>query len=73
MKCPFCEAQKKISKVHAEGNQYSTLLAYSPGHYDENGRWVKTRILTTIITLMRVLMVIGTQSRVKKVSLITFL
>lgn len=41
MKCPFCEAQGKTSKVHAEGNQFSTLLAYSPGHYDENGQWVR--------------------------------
>lgn len=41
MVCPYCKDEGKKSTVTPYGNQVSTLLGYSPGHYDETGEWVR--------------------------------
>lgn len=41
MICPYCKDEGKKSTVHIHGNQMSTLISYSSGHYDEGGTWVR--------------------------------
>lgn len=40
MICPLCKAENATSTVTA-GVTSSTCMAFSPGHYDESGAWVR--------------------------------
>lgn len=42
MICPFCKAEGEKSTLSVGGTS-STLLAYSTGAYDEDGRWMPAR------------------------------
>ena len=41
MKCPFCEKDGQRSTVTPDSWSTSTCIAFSPGHYDEDGQWVR--------------------------------
>ena len=52
MKCPFCVEENKNSCVYP-GVSTSTLLAWTPYHYDENGEVVWSENPNTITTQYR--------------------
>lgn len=39
MRCPICTKDGTLSTVCPLGSM-STLMGFSPGHYDEDGKWV---------------------------------
>lgn len=42
MKCPVCVERGEKSTVTPRGSR-RTLMGFTPGHYDEEGKWVKHR------------------------------
>lgn len=42
MICPYCKAENQKSCI-TPGPTSSTLMATTPGHYDEDGKWVRAK------------------------------
>lgn len=56
MKCPECVKEGARSTMTPGGFSTTTCMAFSPGHFDEDGKWVAHRdpnITTTGYTCSR--------------------